>query len=277
MSLRIPGPILVGDRFPLERAALLELLESLDPSAWARETVCPGWAVRDIAAHLVGDDLGRISRARDGYRPDRRNDGEDLVAFIDRQNAEWVTAMRRISPPILRMLLEVGGREMQQHVERLDPFELGGSVWWATGDQPAPIWLDLARELTERWHHQQQIRDAVDAPSLSDPRILRPVLATFAHALPRTFRAVERPEGTAVTLTVTGESGGTWSVVREGTAWPLYLGRPTDVSAEVELDQDVYWRLVTKGMTPSTAETRSRLSGDLELARHLLTTIAIIG
>jgi hypothetical protein len=30
-------------------------------------------------------------------------------------------------------------------------------------------------------------------------------------------------------------------------------------------------------MTPSTAETRSRLSGDLELARHLLTTIAIIG
>ena len=46
--------------------------------------------------------------------------------------------------------------------------------------------------------------------------------------------------------------------------------------AEVELTQDDFWRLVTKGMTPAMAEARGRLSGDLELARHLLTTVAII-
>jgi hypothetical protein len=68
------------DLFPLERAALLDLLESLDPPAWERETVCAGWVVRDIAARLVGDDLGLISRVRDAYRLARRGGG----AIVDR-------------------------------------------------------------------------------------------------------------------------------------------------------------------------------------------------
>ena len=273
--MQTPEPILVVDLFPLERAALLDLLESLDAAAWERETVCTGWAVHDIAAHLVGDDLGLVSRARDAYRP-ARCDHEDLVAFINRQNAEWVQATRRLSPRVLRTLLEVGGRETQRHFESLDPLAMGGPVSWASGDERAPIWLDVARELTERWHHQQQIRDAVGASPLADPRILRPVLATFARAIPWTFRAVDCPQETAVTLLVSGDSGNAWSIVREGDAWRLYVGRPASTNADVELTQDDFWRLVTKGITPAIAETRGRLSGDLELARHLLTTVAIV-
>ena len=275
--MRTPEPILVVDLFPIERAALLHLLGSLEPDAWTRETVCPGWAVRDITAHLVADDLGRLSRDRDAYRPATRHDGEGLVAFVNRQNAEWVQAMRRLSPSVLTMLLLVGGLETQQHFEALDPFATGAPVSWATGDEPAPVWLDIAREFTERWHHQQQIRDAVGAPPLFDPRIFHPVVATFAHALPRSFQAVERPQETTITLVVTGESGGTWSIVRGGNAWRLVVGRPVrPAAAEVELTQDDYWRLVTKGLTPADAEARGRLSGDLEAARHLLTTVAII-
>jgi hypothetical protein len=37
-----------------------------------------------------------------------------------------------------------------------------------------------------------------------------------------------------------------------------------------------FWRLVTKGIVPAVAEARARLSGDLELARLMLTTAAII-
>jgi uncharacterized protein (TIGR03083 family) len=109
--VRTPEPILVVDLFPLERAALLELLRSLDATAWEHETVCPGWAVRDIAAHLVADDLGRLSRQRDGYRPEGRRGAERLASFVDRQNAEWVRAMRGMSPTVITSLLEVGGRE----------------------------------------------------------------------------------------------------------------------------------------------------------------------
>ncbi len=81
-AMRTLEPIRVVELFPLERAALLDLLGSLDPLDWERETACPGWAVRDIAAHLVGDDLGRISRARDAYRPAQR-DNEDLLSFVN--------------------------------------------------------------------------------------------------------------------------------------------------------------------------------------------------
>jgi hypothetical protein len=46
--------------------------------------------------------------------------------------------------------------------------------------------------------------------------------------------------------------------------------------AEVELTQDDFWRLVTKGMTPVVAEVRGRRAGELELAPLMLTTVAII-
>ena len=275
--LRPVEPILVVGLFRIERACLLELLTSLDPPGWVAPTVCTGWAVRDIAAHLVADDLGRLSRSRDGHVTGLRTDRADLVSFVNAQNEAWVEAMRRISPRILLTLLELGGRETLEHFETLDPLAMGGPVWWATGDDPAPVWLDLARELTERWHHQQQIRNAVGAPSLDDPTLLRPVLATFAHALPRTFRDVGLPEGAAIELAVVGESGRAWSIVRTGDEWLLHEGRAAAPHAAVEIGQEDFWRLVTKGIRPEVAERRARLSGDIGMARRVLTSVAIIG
>jgi uncharacterized protein (TIGR03083 family) len=34
-----------------ERRALLETLEALEPADWDRPSLCPGWRVRDVAAH----------------------------------------------------------------------------------------------------------------------------------------------------------------------------------------------------------------------------------
>ncbi|HST71985.1 MAG TPA: maleylpyruvate isomerase family mycothiol-dependent enzyme [Kocuria rosea] len=36
-----------------ERAALADLLETLTPEEWEHPTLCPGWAVRDVAAHVI--------------------------------------------------------------------------------------------------------------------------------------------------------------------------------------------------------------------------------
>jgi hypothetical protein len=44
-------------------------------------------------------------------------------------------------------------------------FAMGEPVTWA-GPEPAPIWLDIAREYTERWLHQAQVRDATRNPPL---------------------------------------------------------------------------------------------------------------
>src|SRR4051794_34626460 len=56
------------DTWPLvatERAALVELLETLGPDDWAVPSLCPGWTVRDVVAHLVSVlEAGPLDMAR---------------------------------------------------------------------------------------------------------------------------------------------------------------------------------------------------------------------
>ena len=53
--------------FGVERARLSELLSGLEPGDWPRPSPCPGWTVLGLCCHLLGDDLGLLSRQRDGY------------------------------------------------------------------------------------------------------------------------------------------------------------------------------------------------------------------
>ncbi len=269
-----PDPVVVLDLFPAERHELLALLESLPHDAWSLPTVAGDWTVKDIAAHLVADDLGRLSSQRDGNRGPTVAEA-DLKAYIDRRNADWVTTMRRISPRVLRSLLRFGGEETQELFASLDPFALGGPVSWA-GPEPAPIWLDLAREFTERWHHQQQIRDAVGAPTLDDPMFLRPVLATFAFALRVPFSGVEAPIGTVVELAVEGPSGGPWTIARAAHGWELQVGRPESPTAVVRMDEDTAWRMYVRVLSRAQIEERSSIEGDVGLASHVLDAFALV-
>ncbi len=265
---------MVLDLFPEERAALLDLLAELSEEEWGRPTVCEGWSVKDVAGHVLGVDLGNLSVRRDHYRIDPAP-GEDLGGFVNRFNEEWVRAARRLSPRLLLDLLATSGQQLFTHFGSLDLFELGGPVSWA-GPAPAPVWLDVAREYTERWVHQQQIRDAVGRPGLTEPRYLSPVLSTFAHALPHAFRDTEAPIGTSVGLHVRGESGGDWTVARKMGGWVLYAGAPASPEARVSLDETVAWRLFTKGLTPGKAEQEAVFEGDRRLGEPMLHTLAII-
>ena len=51
-------------------------------------------------------------------------------------------------------------------------------VSWA-GEEESANWFDTAREFTERWHHQQQIRLAVDKPGIMTREFYFPVLDCF--------------------------------------------------------------------------------------------------
>lgn len=96
-----PQPVLTLGLFPDERARLLELLGGLTRQQWDAPTRCAGWSVKDIAAHLLAVDLGRLSRQRDSYRFGTPQPGEDLVVFINRIDDEWVLAARRLSPAVI--------------------------------------------------------------------------------------------------------------------------------------------------------------------------------
>jgi len=270
-----PTPVLAVDLFPPERRELLALLASLPPDGWAQPTIAGTWTVKDVVAHLVADDLGRISSGRDGHHQRWVPGDEPLKAFIDRRNAEWVTATRRLSPRVLVTLLELGGRESQGLFEAIDPFDIGAPVAWA-GDDPAPNWLDLARELSERWHHQQQIREAVGAPLLDEQRFLAPVLETFAFSLAPAFRGQVEPNGTSVGFRVEGESGGEWTVVREPAGWSLWIGRGDEPNATVSMDQDTAWRMYVRALDRPEVEQRARVDGDSRLGSTLFDAFALV-
>lgn len=272
--LRPPEPVLVVDLLPVERRALLDLLDGLEPDDWDRPTIAGDWTVKDIAAHLVADDLGRLSGQRDGHR-EEPIEGETLKDFIDRRNREWVVATRRLSPRVIRSLLGWSAAETQALFEALDPYALGGPVSWA-GPDPAPVWLDVARELTERWHHQQQVRDAVGAPSLDDPTILRPVLATFAFALPMALEAAQPEAERAVHVTVDGPAGGDWTVRAEDGRWRLWLGRPDTADARIRLDADTAWRMYVRALSPGGIERRAMADGDPALVASVLRAFALV-
>lgn len=272
-----PQPIVVTDLFPELLEHLLALLSDLSAQDWAQPTVCAGWSVKEVALHLLGGEAGILSRKRDRFSPDTlpiRN-AEELVALIDGLNASWLQATQRLSPRLVCDLLRFMGDQVCEYFQSLDPHALGGPVSWA-GPEPAPVWLDLAREYTERWHHQQHIRDAVGRPGLKGPRYLAPALDAFVRALPYTYRHVAAPDGTLVTLTISGPSGGRWSLLRGQGLWHLLCDAAREPEAEAVIDEDSAWRLFTKGLDRQEAQARMVLLGDQSLGSHVLDMVSII-
>ncbi len=100
-------------------------------------------------------------------------------------------------------LMDVVGLQMSTYFQELDSFAMGAPVDWAS-PEPAPVWLDIAREYTERWHHQQHIRDTVNKPCPKQPRHFAPVLESFMYAFPWAYHDVSADENTSVTLSIAG-------------------------------------------------------------------------
>jgi hypothetical protein len=234
------------------------------------------WNAKDAALHLLGGDLGNLSRRRDQHSlPASINNWNDLVAFINGINKSWVEASQRLSTPVLRDLLEHSGRQMDEYFMGLDPFALGTPVSWA-GPEPAPNWLDIAREYTERWHHQQQIRDATGRPGLYEPRLFAPVLDIFVRALPYTFRQVGAPAGTTVQLTIPGEAGGRWTLRRITETWELLAGEHASPTAEVTIAAEAAWKIFTRGIRGDQARASAKIIGDQALGAKVLEVVSVI-
>jgi uncharacterized protein (TIGR03083 family) len=280
------GPLMTAHLFRTLDGRLIELLRSLTPDEWERQTIAPRWKVKDVAAHLLDTQLRSLSFGRDGYMlspPPAIASDRDLVAFIDRLNAEGVTVYRRLSPAVLIACLELSSREAARYYASLDPFAPARfGVSWA-GESVSANWFDVARELTERWHHQQQIRLAVSEPSggarlraIMTPELYHPVLDCFMRALPFHYRSMSAPAGTAITIQVTGECGGEWHLYR-GDAWLLASAPAGTVAATITMPEDLAWRLFTKGLARGEAHEHVRVTGDAALGDHVLTTLAIVG
>lgn len=257
---------------------LIELLRSLSASEWDAQTVAARWKVRDVAAHLLDTVLRKLSLVRDSWSVEnvRIESSHDVSALVNRLNAEGVTVYRRLSPPVLIDMMKMACEQSASFHESLDPFAPAAfGVSWA-GETTSCNWFDTARELTERWHHQQQIRVATNRLGIMTPELYHPVLDCFLRGLPHLYRNVEAPSGAVLLVEIAGECGGQWFLSREIDRWELVKESTAQPAARVTIPQEIAWRVFTKGIDRDSARAQIKIEGDPHLASHVLELTAIV-
>jgi uncharacterized protein (TIGR03083 family) len=272
-------PIFTAHLFPKIEAKLLELLRSLSPDEWEKQTVAPKWKVKDVAAHLLDTQVRKLAASRAPVRSEvpQITSSAELLALVNRLNEEGVRQYRRLSTDELISRMEAASRESAEHHKALDP--LGTAMFpvsWA-GEERSTNWFDTAREYTERWHHQQQIRLAVEKPGIMTRELYHPVLDCFMRALPYAYRDVPAEPEAMAQFDISGECGGSWFLYRNNGAWTLNASSIGRKFSQTTIPQEIAWRVFTKGISRDAAQTHIQVAGDREIGFHILGMVSIVG
>jgi hypothetical protein len=273
-------PIFITDLFYKIDEKLIEVLTSLSDDDWNKQSIAPLWTVKDIAVHLLDGNIRTLSMARDGYfgvQPENVNSYQDLVDYLNKLNAEWVIALKRMSPKVLIELLASTGKQYCDYISTLNPFDKAiFSVGWA-GEDESRTWFHVAREYTEKWHHQQQIRLALGKEhELYTKELYWPHLETSMRALPHHYRDVTGNEGDMIQFVVTGEGGGTWNLYHDSSRWILVQESTAQPVCQVTIEGAIAWRLFTKGISKPEARNYVIIEGKQEIGERIFDMLAVM-
>lgn len=263
-------PVDVRSSLTEERRLLLSFLRSATSEQWRAETAAAGWTVKDLALHVLDDDLGWLSRGRDGDSSGRLvADPDSFVQALAQKNQRWIDGAAGLSPPVVTGLLDWAGEQMDTYYASMDLLGEGYVSWASAG--PIPIWFDIAQDLTARWVHQMQMREAVGRVEGYRDAFLRTVLRTFVWALPQQY-TVPAPVGT--TLEIDLSSGGIWRLTRsDDDTWALGEGSADHPDVKAWFSDDAGWRWLTGAEVPKgamTVEGAGYLGQPLLLVRGIL-------
>ncbi|SHG03186.1 Mycothiol maleylpyruvate isomerase N-terminal domain-containing protein [Fodinibius roseus] len=258
---------------------LISLLKSLSTDEWEYSTSSSTWNVKDVIAHLLDGDLRRLSLHRDNHKmqdpSDPINSYESLVDYLNDLNNTWVRASKRLSPRLLIELTEFTTPKVIQHLKGLDPKDPAlFSVGWA-GEAESENWFDIAREYTEKWHHQQQVREATGRPLLVGEQWLSPLLNTLIRGVPPVYdKYADKNADEQIEIYITGVIDNSWILTTENNRWQLYESNGDEAKTTIELDDDTAWRVFTKNITEQEALKRIKIAGNQKLGQLISKTVS---
>lgn len=271
-------PVDVRNLLPQIDHLFIQLLKELSPEDWQRPTVARLWKVKDVVGHLLDGNIRVLSMLRDGYFGESPTDTSytGLVNYLNGLNADWVKAMKRVSPSMLIMLHEITGPLYCNYYAGLDPFAPSPfAVSWA-GDTESPNWKHIAREYTEKFLHQQQIRDAVNKPGLMNATYYKPFIHIFMLGLAHQFKQVNAPVDTVVKVIVPEDIGGSWQIIKREDAWEFYKGNDITPAATVSIPAAISWPLFSKSIRPDAIMEKINIEGNHTLGEHALHMVAVM-
>ena len=266
--------------FPVIDQHLIQLLRSLNNADWKKPTLAGSWTVKDIAAHLLDTAMRSVSIYRDqfsGEKPEKISGYQDLVSYLNTLNAGWVSAFKRVSSAQLIDLLESISALQYEQYKKLDPVQPSiFSVAWA-GEESSTNAFHTAREYTEKFHHQLQIREALGcAEVLITKTLFLPFMDTLMQGLPHTYREVKVNDGNTVQIVVSGEAGGIWQLKMLASGWKLLEKPETILSGEITMSPSTAWKLFTKGISIEDARQLVDVSADETPASHCLQMVSVM-
>ena len=227
------------------------LLHDLDPAEWLRPSDCAGWSVRDVVAHMIGEneELSRPTRLVRRIHAARRLAGPDGDG---RSGAQIRDRAERSAEQLMAELAYWGGKATLAAERIPGPLHrMRGSIFFPAARGAPENTIDyFIRVLMPReaWMHHTDIAIAAQRPvgvGAQDGEVARQVIRDLACAW----------SGPAVILDFSGPMGGRWS---------LGAGQPV---AEVHSDPVSFVRLAAgrPGHQPV-------ISGDGGTAAELLDT-----
>ncbi|MEM7574712.1 MAG: maleylpyruvate isomerase N-terminal domain-containing protein [Bacteroidota bacterium] len=258
---------------------LFELLEGRSAEDWNRSTVARLWQVKDVAAHLLDGNIRVLSMLRDRHYTEAPeiNSYQGLVDHLNQLNADWVQAMKRVSPRILLELLKVTGPPYCAYYASLNPLaKAEWAVAWA-GEEESTNWMHIAREYTEKFLHQQQIRDAVDQQGIMTEDFYLPFLEVCMYALPYSLRKISAAPDSILKMEITGKVSGEWFVRFTGYHWerttpPFSI----DPVAVVSINYYASWKLFSKSLRPTDLKDQISIQGDQRLGNAAAEMVAFM-
>tara|TARA_Y100000385_G_scaffold290937_1_gene366210 strand:- start:10249 stop:11079 length:831 start_codon:yes stop_codon:yes gene_type:complete len=259
---------------------LIDLLSSLSEKKWQSKTSSSSWTVKDIAVHLLDGNLRTLSMLRDGFYgefPENGKTYDGMVQFLNRLNSDWTVAMKRLSPQVIIDLLKSSGKEYREYLYSLEMDDTAVfAVQWM-GNEETLNWMHIAREYTEKWHHQQQIVEAtIENSELLKSRYMRPYLETSMLAVPYHYKSVTADEGKSLSIEVSGLNFNSfWTIQSDGSLWK-FVESNFKVNSQIKIPAHVIWKVFSKQIGFKEALNQVQISGDRLLAIHILKMVAVM-
>ena len=248
-----------------------ELLLSLDDDDWSRETDCPGWSVRDVAAHIAALESELAGDGGPEVEPaDQEGAGGNLSAAytqagIDERSGRTPHELiDEITDAVRRSAAKVDADPPRD--PKAKPERTPAGVEW---DQQTL----LRNRVVDLWVHEQDIRRAVDRPGDLDTPAAEVVTETLLSALPYVIAKRAGAEPGTTVLVVLDNRQAAYEVNGNGRCKPVD-DVPTNPTVRLQMDTETLAILGAGRRDPLTVEVV--IGGDRSLGERIVQEMVVI-
>jgi uncharacterized protein (TIGR03083 family) len=243
--------------------SILGLGAGLDDAGWATQTLCPDWTVHQLFGHLAA-----VEHAMDGMAPT-----EEMPADFFAGVGSFTTTAASWTPAEVLADLEAVTSRRRDQMAALDD---------ATFDAPCftPVGLQtygrfLAVRVFDFWVHEQDCRIPLATPGHLEGGAAAQALDEVHRSLGYIVgKKAGAPDGSRVTLDVTGDAGRTMHVAIDGRA--AVVDSLDDPTATITADHQAFVMLACGRIDPQEMIDAGRItwSGDAALGEQVARNLA---